>query len=115
MKTEQLFKVKGQMAGGVAGNLIALTVGIGVTILVLILVSVLGAKVYSTVEDDIAAINDSAIKASVTGGIQSSFEAIEETGGLMPIVVLAVMIFLVLSLVVGFTALGGGGQRGSVL
>jgi len=108
-----MFKVKGQMGGGVAANLIGLTIGIGVTILVLIFVSVLGAKVYSSVEADIANISDASIKASVEGGIQSSFESIEETGSLMPIIVLAVMIFLVLSLVLGFTALGGG--RGSVL
>jgi len=52
---------------------------------------------------------NTSIENSVKGGITSSFEAVEQTGDYLPIIVLAVIITLVLSIVLGFTAFGGGG------
>lgn len=105
------FEMEGQAMGAV-GAVISLIVGVGVAVLVLIFVGTLGGQTYNLVETDIDAINDSTIKASVKGGITSGFEALNQTGDYLPIIVLAVVIFLVLSLVLGFTAFGQGGARG---
>jgi len=113
-KTKQLFKAKGQM-GGAVGAVIALITGVGVSVLVLIFVGALGGQTYNLVEDDIDSINDSTIQGHVKSGITSGFDALEQTGNYLPIIVLAVVISLVLALVLGFTMLGGGSRGGSAL
>ena len=55
------------------------------------------------------------IRNSIKSSIVSGFSALEQTGDFLPIIVLAVVIFLVLSLVLGFTAFGGGQGGGSAL
>lgn len=115
-KTEQTHKPyhkKGQ-AGGAVGQVITLIVGVGVSVLVLIFVGALGGQTYNLVEPDIDNISDATIKTSVKNGITSGFEALEQTGNYLPIIVLAVVISLVLVLVLSFTAFGGGG-RGTAL
>lgn len=108
------YKKKGQ-AGGAVSSIITLIVGVGVAVMVLIFIGALGGQTYNLVESDIDNINDTTIKESVKGGITSGFEALEQTGDYLPIIVLAVVIALVLSLVLGFTAFGAGGMRGSAL
>lgn len=115
MKTPDKYKKSGQVAG--AGALISLVVTVGVAILVLVLVGALGGQTYNLVEPDIDAINDTAIQANIKNGIGGGFEALEQTGSYMPLVVLAFIILIVLSLILG--GLGGmamnGGGRGSAL
>lgn len=111
MEQEHLYQKKGQAQGAV-GQLIALIVGVGVATLVLIFVGTLGGQTYNLTEADIDNISDATIKASVKSSITSGFEALEQTGNYMPIIVLAVVIFLVMSLVLGFTAFGGGNRGG---
>jgi len=48
-------------------------------------------------------------QAIIKAGITSGFEANEQVGDYLPIVVLAVIVFMVLGLVIGF----GGGMSGS--
>ncbi len=57
------------------------------------------------------------IRTHIKGGVVAGFDALETTGTYLPIIVLAVVIFLVLALVLGFTNIGAGfgGGRGSVL
>lgn len=110
-----LYKKEGQ-AGMAVGSIITLIVGVGVAVLVLIFVGSLGGQTYELVEADIDAISNTTIKTSVKNSIVSGFEALEQTGDYLPIVVLAVIIALVLALVLGFTAFGGGiGRGGSAL
>jgi len=108
------YEKKGQMAGNAVGNIITLIVGVGVATLVLIFVGSLGGQTYQLVEADIDAITNDTIKGSVKNGIVSGFEALEQTGDYLPIIVLAVVISLVLVLVLSFTNFGGAG-RGSAL
>lgn len=56
---------------------------------------------------------DLTIENSVKGSITSGFSALEQTGDYLPIIVLAVVIVMVLGLVVGFAAMGGGKSGGS--
>lgn len=109
------FMLEGQTTGAV-GAIITLIVGVGVAVLVLIFVGVLGGQTYQLTESKIDAITNTTIKTSVKESIVQGFSALEQTGTFLPIIVLAVVIFVVLTLVLGFTAFGGmGGGRGSAL
>lgn len=112
--TETLYEREGQIQGAV-GAVIGLIVGVGVSVLVLIFVGALGGQTYNLVQTDIAAITNTTIRGHVQESIVSGFDALEQTGSYLPIIVLAVVIFLVLSLVLGFTSIGGSGGRGSAL
>lgn len=114
MEAKLLYRKKGQAAGAV-GALITLIVGVGVGTLVLIFVGALGGQTYNLVEDDLDNISDNDINQSVRNGIKSSFEAMEQTGDYMPLIVLAVVIGLVLTIVLGLGAFGGTRGGGTVL
>lgn len=116
-KTIELYRKKGQMvASGAVAAILILVVGLSVITLVLIFTGVLGGKVYNLVEDDINNISDATIKANIQDGIKAGFESNKETAEFMPVVSMAVIIFIVLSMVIGFTALAGTEQgRGGVL
>lgn len=115
LETKNLYEKKGQAAGAVSA-IIMLIVGIGVSVLILIFVGSLGGQTYELVEADITAITNATVEESVKNSILSGFEALEQTGDYLPIIVLAVIIALVLTLVLSFTAFGGmGGGRGSAL
>jgi len=114
-KTDILYERKGQMAGGAVSNIITLIVGVGVSVLVLIFVGVLGGQTFNLAEEDINNISDATIRTHVTNSITSGFEALEQTGDYLPLIVLAVVIALVLALVLGFTAFGNQGRGGSAL
>jgi len=89
--------------GSVRDNInaiISLIIGVGVATLVLIFVGVLGGQTYSMVQDDISRINDSEVREHVTESVKSGFEALAQTGGYMPLLVLAIMIGIILAIVV---------------
>ena len=106
-----LYEKSGQVQG-IVGGVVALIAGMGVATLVLIFVGVLGGQTYNLTEDDIESINDTDVKTHVQEGIKSGFQSIEQTGNYLPIIVLAIVITIVLSLVIGMTALTGGGGMG---
>ena len=108
------YRKKGQMIGAV-NAIISLVVGVGVATLVLIFVGSLGGQTYELVEDDLDAITNTTIQNSVKNSIISGFEALEDTGSYLPIVVLAVIIAIVLALVLGMTNVAGGGRGGTAL
>lgn len=103
--------------GGAVGAIVQLITGVGVAVLVLIFVGALGGQTYELVEADIDAITNETVRGHIRSGIISGFEALEQTGNYLPIIVLAVVIALVLYLVLGMTgaATGGYGGRGSAL
>jgi len=89
--------------GSVRDNInaiISLIIGVGVATLVLIFVGVLGGQTYSMVQDDISRINDSEVREHVTESVKSGFEALAQTGGYLPLLVLAIMIGIILAIVV---------------
>jgi len=113
MEQEILYRKSGQM-GGAVGAVIQLITGVGVAVLVLIFVGSLGGQTYQLVEPDIDAITNGTVRDSVKNGIISGFDALEQTGSYLPIIVLAVVIALVLFLVLGMTGTAGG-NGGSAL
>ena len=108
------YKKKGQAAGAV-GAIISLVMGVAVATLLMIFTGALGGQTYNLVEPDIDNISDAAIKASIKAGITSGFEAQEQVGNYLPIVVLAVIVFLVLGLVLSMGGIGNGGNSGTAL
>ena len=115
MKQKELYEKEGQYAGAIQAVIMLIT-GIGISVLVLIFVGTLGGQTYNLTEDDIDNISDATIKGHVKSGITSGFEALEQTGKYLPIIVLAVVISLVLVLVLGMGGVAGGmGGRGSAL
>jgi len=56
-----------------------------------------------------------AVQNSVKAGVVSAFGGLEQTGSYLPLIVLAVVIALVLTIVLGFTAFGMRGGGGSAL
>lgn len=56
-----------------------------------------------------------AIRTSVKNGIISAFEGLETVGDYLPIIVLALIIFFVLALVIGFTLFAPGQGSGKAL
>jgi len=104
---------KGYVADNV-GAVITLIIGVGVASLVIIFVGTLGGQTVNLVQADITAITDQNIEDSVNNAIESGFDALETTADYLPIIVLAVIIFIVLGLVVG---MGGGSTayRGTAL
>jgi len=117
MRLKELFEKKAiyEKEGAVRENMsavIVLVMGVSIAILVLTFTSVMSAQVYQNVEADILAINDSTIKGYVQSAIQSGFEAYQTTGNYLPIVVLAVIIFVILGLIMSLGSAGsyaGGG------
>ena len=97
--------------GGEVSQIITLIIGVGISALVLIFVSTLGGSTYNLVEDDIEAISDANVQASVEASSLAGFEALETVGDYLPLIVLAIVIFIVLGLVMGL----GRGTTGSAL
>jgi hypothetical protein len=99
--------------------IIFLIMGVGMATLVLIFVSVLGGQVYQQTAPTLLQVNatNPGVYGNITAAINSSFTALNTVGGYLPIVVLAVIIFLVLGLVMSLTpGFGtGGGYGGSAL
>jgi len=99
--------------------IIYLIMGVGMATLVLIFVSVLGGQVFQQTQANLLLLNSTDVGAynNVTAAIRSSFVALNTVGGYLPIVVLAVIIFLVLGLVMSLTPGygSGGGYGGSAL
>ncbi len=106
------YETEGQVTANI-GAMVFLIVGVGIATLVLIFVGVLGGQVYQQVESDIDAITNTTIKNHVKNSIIAGFEALETTGNYLPIIVLAVIIFIVLSIVMGLGAFGGMGAGGA--
>ena len=118
MKANQKRKLRDDDSANTAAavmSVILLIVGFAVAGLLFTFTQVLGGQTYNLVEDDIDAIGNDTIRNSIKASIISGFSALEQTGDFLPIIVLAVIIFLVLSLVLGFTALGDRTGGGSAL
>lgn len=100
-------KGKGQV--GAVNAVIMLVVGAAVASMVLMLTSVMSGQAYSITEPQITAITNATIESKVRQAAVSGFDAQVQTGQYLPLIVLAIVIFIVLSLVTGFARFGGGG------
>jgi len=92
--------------------IVTLIVGVAVGTIVIIFAGALGGQTYAVVETDIEALTNETIKDYIKDGVVSGFQALSQTGGYMPLIVLGVVIFLILSLILGlgfFTGMGMGG------
>jgi flagellar biosynthesis protein FlhB len=107
---------EGQMGASTSvSSMIILIVGVAIAVLIMIFVGALSGQTYNLVESDLDSIADATINASVRSAITSGFEALEQTGNYLPLLVLAVITALVIGLVLSFGSFTGGDGRGSVL
>ena len=96
-------------------SVILLIVGFAVAGLLFTFTQVLGGQTYELVEDDIDSISNTTIKDSIKAGIVSNFEAQQQIGDYMPIIALAIIITIVISLIIGGIAsrfMGPAGMMG---
>jgi hypothetical protein len=115
MEKKELYEKKGQAAGAAVSSIITLVIGMAVIVLLIIFVGALAGQTFELVESDIDDITNTTVKNHVKTAIISGFSTLEQTANYMPLIILAVIIFIVLALVLGFTALGGGNQMGGSL
>ncbi|MEM5830525.1 MAG: hypothetical protein QXL82_03395 [Candidatus Aenigmatarchaeota archaeon] len=104
MNTKERYVVK--VEKGVyqqTGAVITLIVGVGVAILLQIFIGVLGGQAYQLTEPQIQAINNTQIRTTIFDSITSSFQALKTVGQYMPLIVLAVIIFVILGLITAFS------------
>jgi hypothetical protein len=98
-----------------AGAMTALIIGTGVSVLLLIFIGVLGGQAYSLTQNQIESINDTTIKGYVKTAISSGFQSLQTVGQYMPLIVLAVVIAVILTVVLGLGVFGGGRATASAL
>lgn len=104
-----MYKREGFVAAEM-GGVVTLIVGVGIAALVLIFVSTLGGQTYQLTETRIAEITDANVKSDVTAAAKSGFVAMKTVGDYLPLIVLAIVIFIVLGLVMGLgrnSSMGG--------
>lgn len=107
---EDIYVKEGQMSGTI-GGVIALIVGVGIAVLVLVFVGVLAGQTWEQTEADIDAISNTTVSGHIKEAAINGFDALEQTGAYLPLIVLALVIGVVLSVVLGFMSFGGGGGR----
>jgi hypothetical protein len=123
MKANQFYKWRKLKESDAANTAVAVTsvilliVGFAVAGLLFTFTQVLGGQTYNLVEDDINNINNTTIKESIQAGIVSNFEAQQQIGDYMPIIALAIIITIVISLIISgiasrFMGPGVGGFSG---
>ncbi len=106
MKANKVFKLKSLRKNQEANTaaavfaVIMLIVGFAVAGLLYVFTSVLGGQTYQLVEGDIDAITNTTIKTAIKNGIVSNFEAQQQIGDYMPIIALAIIITIVISLII---------------
>jgi hypothetical protein len=109
---EKQYVKKGQVANAAIGSIIALVVGVGIVTIVVIFISVLGGQTYTLNQTSLGTIANSQISSAINASILAGFTTLETTTGYVPLIVLAVIIFIVLTLVLGFTAFSGNTGMG---
>ena len=112
---DQKYVKDGMVMGGAVGAIIGLVVAGGISTVLIIFLSSLSGQTYELVEDDIDAISNETIKTSVKEAIVSGFDAQEKTAKYLPLVILALVIGIVLTVILGITNIGGMGGGGSAL
>lgn len=106
---------KGQVANAAIGSIVALVVGVGVVTILIIFVGVLGGQTFQLAQPNLQNITNQPIGTAINNSILSGFTTLQTTTSYVPLIVLAVIIFIVLTLVLGFTSFNGGNGGNSAL
>jgi hypothetical protein len=97
---------KGQVVA--VNAIITLIIGFGVSTLILIFVGVLGGQTYQLTQAQIGNITNTSIRTNIQNSIMYAFQSQQTIGQYMPLIALAVIIFIILGLILSLTVLGGG-------
>jgi hypothetical protein len=103
-------KLKGRALESVL-VIIFLVVGVSVATISQTMGTAISAKGYKVVEGDINSITDATIKSNATGAVQSAFAAQKTNADFIPLMILGVVFFVIISLLFQGVSngLGGGG------
>ena len=105
---------KYESEGRVANDMVSLILAVGISIVIYIFVGVLAGNTYQLSSTQITGITNTTIKGYLLTGIGNGFSAYSTTGSYMPLIVLAVVISLVLTAVLGIGGMGGVGGAGAL-
>lgn len=100
--------------GTVANSMVSLILAVGISIVIYIFVGVLAGNTYSLSASQISEISNATIKGYLYTGIGNGFSAYSTTGSYLPLIVLAVVISLVLTAVLGIGNMSGVGNAGAL-
>lgn len=112
------YEKKGQVAAGAVGSVIVLMIGMVIVAIVTVFGGAIAGTAYQVSETQIDTITNETIKAYIKDSAIESFKAMKQTSSYTPLVFLGVIVFIVLSMVVGLMAFTGGGMgagRGGAL
>jgi len=109
MENKEMYMKKGQVANAAIGSIISLVVGVGIVTIVIIFIGVLGGQTYTLAQPNLNNITSQPVGTAINNSILSGFTTLQTTSSYVPLIVLAVIIFIVLTLVLGFTSFSGGG------
>lgn len=117
-QTQKLYSKKGQMANAAIGAIVALVVGVGVVSILIVFVGVLGGQVYTVSTNTFGNFSNTTMGNAVGTAVNTSFvqgfTTLQTTTSYVPLIVLAVIIFIVLTLVLGFTQVNSNGGNGAL-
>jgi len=120
-QTKTLYFKKGQVANAAIGSIIALVVGVGIITVIIIFIGILGGSTLTVSQTTLGNFTNTtmgnAVGSAVNQSFLNGFTTLQTTASYVPLIVLAVIIFIVLTLVLGFTSFSGGngGMAGGAL
>lgn len=106
------YEKKGQVAAGAVSSIIVLMVGMVIVAIVTVFGGAIAGTAYQVSETQIDAITNTTVKEYIKDSAIESFKSMKQTSTYTPLVFLGVVVFIVLSLVVGLMAFTGGGMGG---
>jgi len=108
----QKYEKKGQVAAGAVSSVIVLMIGMVIVAIVTVFGGAIAGTAYQVSETQINTITNETIKGYIKDSAIESFKAMKQTSSYTPLVFLGVIVFIVLSMVVGLMAFTGGGMGG---
>lgn len=109
---QQLYMKKGQVTNAAVGSIVMLVVAVGVITVIIIFIGVLGGQTFQLSQTTFGNFTNTttgnAVGGALNASVLSGFTTLETTASYVPLVVLAVIIFVVLTLVLGFTSMTNG-------
>ena len=106
------YEKKGQVAAGAVSSVIILMIGMVIVAIVTVFGGAIAGTAYQISETQIDAITNTNISDAIKASSQNAFTSMKQTSTYTPLVFLGVVIFIVLSMVVGLMAFTGGGMQG---
>lgn len=109
-----MYELEGQVMGGAMSAFIGLVLGVGIAVMLMIFVGVLAGTTYQVSEPQINLIENTTIQSSIKQAALKGFNTLEQTSNYMNLIVLALIIGVIFTIILGLAFVGniGGGRGG---